>query len=133
MEMHGLLSLYFDIIDKGLDQGWRKTSVIVSKTKGHGEAHAQCIHEQTLGFLHTGELPLYCLGHVRWTVLSSENIASKIKLKMIEKSSRGLLKAENLVNLVASSEMQKVFSEKGIYKVSILKKMATHWLKKLDW
>jgi hypothetical protein len=52
---------------------------------------------------------------------------------MVEKSKKGFLRAEDIVDLVASPEMQKAFSEKGICKLSISKKMATHWLQKLDW
>ena len=68
-----------------------------------------------------------------WTVLSDEDIASKIMLQMVEKSKKGFLKAEDLVDLVATPEMQEIFSEKGICKKSISKKTATCWLQKLDW
>jgi hypothetical protein len=43
------------------------------------------------------------------------------------------MRAEDVVDLVASPEMQKTFSEKGICKASISKKTATRWLEKLDW
>jgi hypothetical protein len=52
---------------------------------------------------------------------------------MVEKSKKGFLRAEDLVDLVASPEMQRIFSEKGISKASISKKTASRWLKKLDW
>jgi hypothetical protein len=128
--MLGLLNLY---LDDGLLLSWRKTSVVVSKAQGHGDAHARRIRKWTVEFLQHGALPLHRLGQARWTVLSDEDIASEIKLQMVEKSKKGFLKAEDLVDLVATPEMQEIFSEKGICKKSISKKTATRWLQKLDW
>jgi hypothetical protein len=58
---------------------------------------------------------------------------SEIKLRMVKKSKKGIMKAEDVVDLVASPEMQKTFSEKGLCKASILKRTAARWLQKLDW
>ena len=80
-----------------------------------------------------GTLPVHRLGQARWTVLRDEDIASEIKTRMVEKAKEGFLKAEDLVDLIASPEMQKTFSEKGICKPSISKTTATRWLQKLDW
>jgi hypothetical protein len=52
---------------------------------------------------------------------------------MVKKSKKGFVRAEDLIDLIASPEMQKSFSEKGIYKASISKKTATCWLQNLDW
>ena len=52
---------------------------------------------------------------------------------MVEKSKNGSIKAEDLVNLVASPEMQKTLSENGLCKPSISKRIAARWLQKLDW
>jgi len=52
---------------------------------------------------------------------------------MVQKAKKGFLRAEDIVDLIASSEMQKTFAEKGICKSSISKLTAIHWLKKLDW
>ena len=119
--MMGLLNLY---LNEGLNLSWRKTSVVVSKTQGYGDTHAQWIREWTLQFLQTNMLPFHRLGHGRWTVLHDEDIASKIKLKVLEKSKKGFVKAEDIVNLVASPEMQKTFSEKGLCKTSISNRTA---------
>jgi hypothetical protein len=128
--MQGLLNLY---VDEGLNLGWRKTSVLVSKAQGHGKTHAQHIRKWTLNFLQTRALLFHRLGQVRSTVLRDEDIAGEIKMRMIKKSKEGFVKAESLVDLVASPEMQKIFSEKGICKALISKKTATRWLHKLDW
>jgi hypothetical protein len=113
--------------------GWRKTSVLVSKAQRHGETHARHIRKWTLNFLQTRALPFHHLGQVQSTVLRDEDVAGEIKMRMIKKSKEGFVKAESLVDLVASPEMQKIFSEKGICKALISKKTATHWLHKLNW
>ena len=83
--------------------------------------------------MQTNALPLHCLGQAQWTVLRNEDITSEIKLRMVEKSKQGFMRAKDVVDLVASPAMQKIFSEKGISKALILKKTATCWLQKLDW
>ena len=128
--MLGLLNLY---LDEGLNLSWKKASVVVSKAQGRGDSHARHIREWTVAFLQTKSLPLHRLGQARSTVLHDENIASEIKMEMIEKSKNVYVKAEDLVDLVASPRMQKIFSEKGVCKASISKKTATRWLQKLDW
>jgi hypothetical protein len=128
--MLGLLNLY---LDEGLKLGWRKSSAIVSKTQGHGDTHARCIREWTLRFLESSALPFHRLGQAQWTVLRNEDIASEIKVRMTERAKDGFVKAEDIVDLVASPEMQKTFAEKGICKASISKSTAICWLKHLDW
>ncbi len=58
---------------------------------------------------------------------------SKIKLRVVKKFKRGFMRAEDIVDLVASSKMQRIFSEKEICKASVSTRTATHWLQKLDW
>jgi hypothetical protein len=128
--MSGLLNLH---LDEAVKLSWKESSVMVSKAQGHGNVHARNIHKWTLQFLQTKALPLHRLGQAWWTILSDEDIASEIKLRIVEKSKNGFVKAEDLVDLVASPEMQKAFSEKGISKESISKSMANRWLQKLDW
>lgn len=83
--------------------------------------------------MQTEALPSHRLGQVRWTVLCDEDIASEMKVRMVERSKKGFIKAEDVANVVASPEMQLIFSEKGICKPSISTRTANRWLKKLDW
>ena len=128
--MLGLLNLYFD---EGLELSWRKSLAVVLKAQEHGNNHAQCICKWTLQYLQTKALPLHHLGQVWWMVLRDKDIMSEIKLKMVKKSKKGFVRAEDIVNLVASLEMQRIFFKKGICKASISTRTATCWLKKLDW
>ena len=57
---------------------------------------------------------------------------SEIKSRIVEKSKEKFVRAEDVTDLVASAEMQVIFSEKGICKPSISKRMAAHWLQRLD-
>src|SRR5882762_4231334 len=52
---------------------------------------------------------------------------------MTKRPKDGFVKAEDVVDLVASPEMQKTFAKKGICKASISKSTAIRWLKHLDW
>jgi hypothetical protein len=131
--IQGMLGHLNLLLDMGLDLGWKEASVLVSKTQGHGDAHARRIREWTTNFLQNGALPLHRLGQARSTVLHDEDIASEIKAQIIKKAKKGFVKAEDVVDLVASPEIQKIFTEKGICKTTISKKTATRWLQKLDW
>ena len=64
------------------------------------------------------------------TVLSDEDTAAR-QSRVVEKSTKGFVKAEDVVDLVASPEMQVIFAEKGISKPSISKRTAARWLQKL--
>ena len=86
-----------------------------------------------MAFLQTRALPLHHLGQARSTVLNNKNIISKIKMEMIEKLKKRYVKAKDLVNLIASPRVQKIFSYKRVCKPLILKKAATCWLQKLNW
>lgn len=45
----------------------------------------------------------------------------------------GFLKADDIVKIIASPEMQAIFAQKGITKVTISIKTALCWLKNLEW
>jgi len=52
---------------------------------------------------------------------------------MKEKAREGFLKAQDLVEIIASSDIQAIFAQKGITKLSISIKTALRWLEKLGW
>src|SRR5258708_37305156 len=84
-QMQGILGLLNLYLDKGLHLSWRKTSVLISKAQGHGNTHAQHICKWTVRFLQTEALPSHRLGQAQWTVLHDEDIASEMKVRMVEK------------------------------------------------
>jgi hypothetical protein len=66
-------------------------------------------------------------------ILNNEDVAKKIKLRMVEKTEEGYLKAEDVIKIVASPSMQAIFTEKSISKMMISTEMALRWLLRLGW
>jgi hypothetical protein len=126
--MIGLLNIY---TDKNLGYSWRKASEIVAKTQGRGTNHARHIREWVVGFLRWRDLPFHRLNWKRPTILDDEDVAQEIKMRMMAKG--GFLKAEDVVEIVASPELQAIFARKGITKATISIKTALRWLEKLGW
>jgi hypothetical protein len=114
--MIGLLNVY---TDDNLKYSWRRASEIVAKTEGRGENHVQRICEWVINFLRWRDLPFHQLNRKRGTILDNEDIAGEIKTKMMEKTRGGFLKAQDVVEVVASPEMQAIFTQKGISKATI--------------
>ena len=52
---------------------------------------------------------------------------------MAEKSSGSFLKAQDIVKIVTSPDLQAVFAQKGISKLTISVKTGLCWLEKLGW
>lgn len=66
-------------------------------------------------------------------IIDNEDIAEEIKIKLKGKEREGFLKAKDVVDIVASSEMQAIFTQKGISKATVSVKMALRWLEKMGW
>ena len=115
--MVGLLNLF---LDPGIKCTWREASQIMSKAQGHGESRARHIRAWVLRFVRSRTLPIHQLGLTRRTVLEDEDIAQELQLSLSEKVKKGVLKAADVVILVASTEVQQMFSQRGICKPSIL-------------
>src|SRR6267154_3318880 len=86
-----------------------------------------------MGFLKWGDLPLHQLSWKRGAIIDNEDIAGEIKTSIMEKAGVGFLKAQDIVDIVASPKMQDMFARKGISKPSISIKTGHRWLKKLGW
>ena len=129
-EMTGFLNLCTDTKTK---YSWTKASEVVATMQGRGTNHARRIREWVFDFLKQGDLPLHNLKWTRPTLLDDEDIAGEIKSRITEKVGSGYLKAEDVVEIVASPKMQAIFAQKGISKASISVKTAHRWLDKLGW
>jgi hypothetical protein len=130
VSMASTLSLF---LDPELKYTWREASLISSKAQGQGVNHAWCIHEWILRYLQHGELPFHWLGQARWTALEDEDVAREIKLKLTEQTKGRFMKASDVVDVVASPELQAVLRQKEINKPSISECTAWHWLAGLGW
>jgi hypothetical protein len=86
-----------------------------------------------LNYIQCRELPLHCLGRTKWTALEDEDIAREIKLQLTENDTGKYLKASDVVDIVASPEIQEIMRQKGIVKPSIVEHTARRWLAGLGW
>ncbi|KIJ36225.1 hypothetical protein M422DRAFT_96515, partial [Sphaerobolus stellatus SS14] len=65
-------------------------------------------------------------------ILEDEDIQEKIQLKLMERSKKGYIRAEDIVEIVQSSEIQDLLASKGT-RTTISIWTARRWLKRLDW
>jgi hypothetical protein len=130
MSMVGTLNLF---LDPKLNYTWRTASLVSSKAQGHGTNRARHIRGWILKFLRQNELPLHRLGQTRWTALEDEDVAREIKLRLTENITGNYLKASDVVNVVASPDIQSILRQKGICKPSISESTARRWLAGLGW
>ncbi|KAF7378025.1 hypothetical protein MSAN_00226400 [Mycena sanguinolenta] len=129
--MVGILNLY---LDPELSYTWREASMIVAKSQGHGSYCARSIQSWLHTFLTSKKLPLHRYGQYHSSILNDEDFADSIKLYLQSVSRKeGHFKAQDLVDFVASPEMQDRLEEAGIRKRSISVWTARRWLKRLDW
>ena len=128
--MVGTLNLF---LDPELKYTWKNASLVTSKAQGHGVKHARHIREWALNYIQCGELPLHCLGRTKWTVFENEDITREMELRLTENITGKYLKASDVVDIVASPEIQEIMRQKGIVKPSIAKRTARRWLAGLGW
>lgn len=112
---------------------WKNVSLVTSKAQGHGISHTQRIREWVLTYLQLRKLPLHRLGQTKWTALEDKDITQEIKLQLTENIKGKYLKASNVVDVVASLEIQAIMKQKGFVKPSILERTARRWLTGLGW
>ena len=128
--MVGLLNIF---TDEKLGYSWTQASEIIAWTLGHGTNLARHVREWVMAFLRWRDLPLHQLKWKRRMIIDDEDIAEEIKIKLKGKEREGFLKAEDVVDVIASPEMQAIFAQKGISKATISIKMALCWLEKMGW
>lgn len=124
------LGLY---LDSGLSFRWRTASLIVSKSQGHGVYCACKICHWIYRFLTTGALPLHCYHGTCFLILGDEDIASQIQLHLSERAQKGFIKAQDVVDIVASPEIQEQLQNAGTQQHTISEYTGWDWLKQFGW
>ena len=81
----------------------------------------------------TQELPGHQHAQTRLSVLNNENVTHLIKEALGERAKNGFLLATDIVEVVSSPDIQAQLAQAGIYRPSITKSTACHWLSKLGW
>jgi hypothetical protein len=126
--MVGTLNLY---LDSDLSFTWRQASLIAARAQGrNGTSYSRKIRTWLHQFLSSGELPIHHYGHVHSSILHDEDFAHDLKIYLLEKSQKKYIFAQDIVDYVASPEVQEKL---GGRKVTISIRTAQRWLRKLDW
>ncbi|KAK7461747.1 hypothetical protein VKT23_008176 [Stygiomarasmius scandens] len=128
--MLGALNLYLDCYTTCT---WKQASFLAARSQGKSVSYAQKIHTWLHRFLSHGELPMHHYGRFHASILNDEDIRVEIKDYLLERSKRGYIFAKDIVELIASDEMQKKLQAEDGKLVTISVRTAQHWFRKLDW
>jgi hypothetical protein len=128
--MLGFLNLY---LDPSLQYTWRKASAMVAKVQGRGEKRTQKLREWTLTFARSANLPELHYSQARWNVLDDEDISQTLQSMLLSHIKGRYITANDVVEIVAGTEMQAKFSHSGISRTSISERTARRWLQRLSW
>ena len=108
--MVGTLNLY---LDPELSYTWWEASLVVAKSQGSGIYQAQRICTWIHKYLHTGNLPMHVYGHYHSSILEDEDFAQGIQLQLIEIAKDGYIRAKDIVDYVATPEIQEKLGSKA--------------------
>lgn len=125
--MAATLNLY---LDSELSYSWRDSSILAAKAAGRGVKHARNLRKWIKDFLYTEKLPLHRCGAYHTSILDDEDFAQGIQLHLTEISKKGYIRAQDIVNYVATPEVQQRL---GVKARGIHVRTARRWLHKLSW
>ena len=125
--MVGTLNLY---LDPELSFSWRKASLLAARASGKGDRQARTVRSWIHWFLASGELPVHQYGQRTSSVLEDEDVSQAIQLHMQSIAKEGYIRAQDVVDYVATPMMQQRLGGK---KTEISVCTAQRWLRKLDW
>lgn len=130
--MVGTLNLY---LDKTLLYTWRRASELASKAQGRGTSYARNIRTWIHAYLDNKTLPKDNYGTTNTSLLADEDFSQSIQLYLLERSKEGYITAKDVVDFVATEEMQeKIRKLKGDgAKTTISLRTAHRWLGVLNW
>jgi len=125
--MVATLNLY---LDSDLNYSWWNASLIASKAAEHGVNHARNLRSWIRQFLHSEKLPLHRYGTYHSSILDNEDFAQDIQLHLTEIAKEGYIRAQDVVDYVATPGVQAKLGSKGR---SISVRTARRWLWKMSW
>jgi hypothetical protein len=129
--MVGTLNLY---LDPELSYSWRQASMVVAKSQGHGSHRARNLRSWIHQYLTQKRLPLHRYGQHHSSVLEDEDFAQSIQfhLQSISKSEK-YIRAQDVVDFVATAEMQEKLEASSVKKKTISLRTAQRWLHRMSW
>jgi hypothetical protein len=101
--MAGTLNLYLDPM---LSYSWRECSLLAAKAAGHGVYHARNIRTWIRQYLTTQKLSLHCYGKFHSSILEDKDLAQDIQLHLTKIAKKGYIRAQDIVDYVATPEVQ---------------------------
>jgi hypothetical protein len=117
-------------LDAELSYSWQESSVLAAKAMGHGVWHARNLRKWIKAYLHSGKLPLHRYGSYHSSILDDEDFRRDIQLHLTEITKNGYIRAQDIVDYVATPEVQQKLGTKAR---GIHVRTAQRWLHKLSW
>jgi hypothetical protein len=117
-------------LDAELSYSWRESSVLAAKAMGRGVNHARNLRKWINNYLRSEKLPLHRYGTYHSSILEDEDFRQDIQLHLIEIAKNGYIRAQDIVDYVATDEVQKKLGTKAR---GIHVRTARRWLHKLSW
>jgi hypothetical protein len=115
-----------------LSYSLRECSLLAAKAAGHGVYHARNIRTWIRRYLTTQKLPLHHYRKFHSSIIEDEDLAQDIQLHLTEIAEKGYICAQDIVDYVASPEVQEHLGTIGkTCRVSL--RTAQRWLKRLRW
>ncbi|EIW77797.1 hypothetical protein CONPUDRAFT_62226 [Coniophora puteana RWD-64-598 SS2] len=108
--------------------------MVISRSQGHGAAHARRIRDWLHTFLITQQLPVHRIGQPNTSLLDDKDFALAIKLHLQSLAGKQQhFCAQDVVDFVETDEMQEKMNKAGFPRRTISVRTACRWLKQLDW
>ena len=117
-------------LDTELSYSWRESSVLAAKAMGCGLKHARNLRKWIKTYLRSKKLPLHRYGTYHSSILDDEDFRRDIQLHLTEITKKGYIRAQDIVDYVATPEVQ---GKLGMKARGIHVRTARRWLHKLSW
>jgi hypothetical protein len=117
-------------LDAELSYSWRESSILAAKAMGRGVKHARNLRKWIKDYLHSEKLPLHRCGTYHSSILDDEDFRRDIQLHLTEIAKKGYIRAQDIVDYVATPEVQRKLGTKAR---GIHVRTARRWLHKLSW
>ena len=117
-------------LDPELFYAWRESSLLAAKALGRGIKHARNLRKWITDYLNFEKLPLHQYGTYRSSILEDEDFQRDIQLHLTEIAKKGYIKAQDIVDYVATEEVQQRLGKRA---QGIHVRTARRWLSKLSW
>ncbi|KIJ55780.1 hypothetical protein M422DRAFT_240405 [Sphaerobolus stellatus SS14] len=90
----------------------RIASVLPARAANRGTTFARNVRQWIHSYLRTGKLPMHRYGRFHSSILEDEDFKEAIQFRLMEKCKEGCIRAQDVVDIVASAEMQAMLGDK---------------------